>query len=694
VTIRRSVLPAAALALFFCGGATALAGRPFRFEELSRLDRLTTFTLSPDGKWIAYATTVPDVEQNTSRSAMWIQPAGGGPARRVTSGKFKDTDPSFSPDGRRIAFLSNREGNQKIWTIDLEGGDPRTAVGFVNDIAAYDWTPDGASFVFSADVFPDCPDAACTRKRLDDRAKSTIKARIAERLLYRHWDSWKDGMRTHIFQAAATGGDAVDLTPGDRDAPAYGQEKDFHVSPDGKELVFPSNPDKVEAVSTNSDVWAVPLDRSAPARNLTAGNPAFDGTPAYSPDGRSIAYRAQKRPGHEADRFELVVLDRTSGKSRSVTSDFDNWVDEITWAPDSRSLYFVGWVEGRANLYRVAAAGGPVDLLWKGGSASTVTPSPDGKRIYFSASSLSEPADLWSIGADGKGAARETHLNDALLSEAPRAAVSERFTKSADGRKLQAWLILPPDFDPSKRYPALFFVHGGPQVPQADAWSYRWNLAAFAGYGYVVYAGNPRGSPGWGQKFVDEISGDWGGKVYDDLMRMADDLESLPYVDKKRIGAAGASYGGYMIAWFAGHTNRFATLICHDGTIDLASANLATEELWFPRVEFGGWPWEANTTYEKWNPIRFAADFQTPTLVITNEKDFRVPFDQGLQFFTALQLKGVPSKLVEFPDEGHWVLKPGNALFWHNVLVDWLHRWIGGAAADEKQLAKAYSVTR
>ncbi len=692
--MRLAVLPWTAVLGLCLAPCAAGAERPFRFDDLARAERLTAFTLSPDGKWLAYAVTVPDVEENKSCSALWVKPAGGGAARRLTSGQFRDSDPAFSPDGRALGFLSNREGGSQIWTLDLGGGEPRRATSFVNDVGAFQFSPDGKWFVFTSDVFPDCPDAVCTEKRLKDREKAKIRARVAERLLYRHWDSWKDGMRTHIWKIPVAGGGAVDLTPGDRDAPAFGGDHDFQISPDGKELLYTSNPDKIEALSTNVDVWVTPFDGTGKPRDLTLENKAFDGTPKYSPDGRWIAYRSQKRPGFESDRFALMLFDRQNSTSRSLTADFDNWVEELEWAPDSKSLYFVSHVAARGNIYRIAVAGGPVQEVWKGGTATGVLAAPDRRRIYFSASSLTKPADIWSLPADGKGAVAETTLNAALLSEATRGTVLERWVPSADGRRLQGWLILPPGFDPTKTYPALFFVHGGPQVPLADAWSYRWNLEGFAGYGYVVYAGNPRGSPGFGQQFVDEISKDWGGKVYDDLMRQADDLESLPYVDKKRIGAAGASYGGYMIAWIAGHTKRFATLICHDGTIDLRAANLATEELWFPSWEFGGWPWESGAVYEKWNPIRFADKFQTPTLVITNEKDFRVPFEQGLEFFTALQLKGVPSKLLEFPDEGHWVLKPGNALFWHNMMVDWLRKYLGGAEADPKMLEKAYSVTR
>ena len=684
-----SLAAAAALSAAVARGAD----HPFRFEDLAALDRLTGFSVSPDGRSVVCAVATPDVPENKMRSALWVVPAGGGEPRRLTSGEFKDAAPAFSPDGRAVAFLSNREGKQGIWTVEVASGEPRRAVAFANDVAAFKWSPDGRWFVFTADVFPDCSDADCTARRLAAREKSPIKARIADRLLYRHWDSWRDGLRTHIWRAPASGGAAVDLTPGNADAPPFGQDNAFEVSPDGKDLVYSSNPDTVEAVSTNSDVWVRPFDGSGAPRDLTAANKAFDGQPHFSPDGKTIAYLAQRRPGFESDRFELMVIDRATGASRSLTADFDRWAQEPAWAPDGKSLVFVASDGGRDNLYRVPAAGGAVALVWKGGSAMQPAVSRDGKRIYFSASSLTQPADLWSVGPDGSAAAPLTKWNAARLAAAPRGEVRERWITASDGAKVQAFLLLPPGFDPSKKYPAIFFVHGGPQVPDTDAWSYRWNLMAFAGYGYVVYTGNFHGSPGWGQKFVDSISRDWGGIPYDDLMRQADDLESLPFVDKTRIAAAGASFGGYMMAWLEGHTTRFATMICHDGTVDLAPANLATEELWFPRWEFGGWPWESGD-YEKWNPLRFANKFATPMLVITNEKDYRVPFEQGLELFTALQLKGVPSRLVTFPDEGHWVLKPGNALLWHNVMVDWLHRWIGGAPADPETLSKAYSVTK
>jgi len=688
---------AAVLLLALRGSAPAASGRPFRFDELAGVRRVAGYSLSPDGRWVAYSVTTADVEENRTRTGLWIQALSGGEPRKLTSGDRSDSDPRFSPDGKRLAFLSNRDGGSQIYVLDPTGGEPSKATSFPADVSGFRWSPDGGSFVFTADVFPDCGDAACNEQRFKEREKSKTKARVAERLLFRHWDRWKDGLRTHIWKTPVFGpaSAAVDLTPGDRDAPPFslGGGGDYDVSPDGKELVYASNPDRVEALSTNGDLWTVSFDGKGKPSDLTSANKAYDGTPKFSPDGKWIAYRAQKHPGFESDKFTLMVFDRATARARPLTEEFDEWVESFVWAPDSRSLYFTSHAGARGAIFRVGLEGKPAEI-WRGGSASGLAVSRDGRRLYFSHASLSRAAEIWSMGADGKGAAPVTRVNDGLWREVEMGEVSERTTRSADGRNLQAWLVKPPGFDASKKYPAVFLVHGGPQGAWTDSWSYRWNPQVWAAYGYVVYAPNPRGSTGFGQKFVDEISGDWGGKVYDDLMRQADDLESLPFVDRSRIGVAGASYGGYMVDWIAGHTGRFAALVSHDGTFDLVSANLETEELWFPTWEFGGWPWEASSTYQKWNPMLSAEKFKTPTLVITSEKDYRVPFGQGLQFFTALQVRGVPSKLLTFPDEGHWVLKPGNSRLWHATVMDWLHRYLGGATPDPAALDTAYSVTK
>ncbi len=671
----------------------AAAERPLRFEELAKVRRLGAFSVSPDGRQVAFAVSTPEVEANTSRSAIWVVAAGGGEARRLTSGEKRDSDPRFSPDGRRLAFLSNRDGGSQIWTMDLSGGDPVKATSFPTEVNGFTWSPDGKWFVLTSDVFPECADTACLERIRKARSEAKIKARVAERLLYRRWDSWKDGTRAHIWKVPASGGAAVDLTPGDRDAPPFSVNggTDWDVSPNGRELVYASNPDEDEALSTNADLWIVSFAGGAPSRNLTASNPAFDGSPRFSPDGRWIAFRSQRRPGFESDRFRLMLLERATGQIRGLTDAFDFWVDDFRWAPDSRSLVFASQVRGREMLYRVSLSGAAPASLWTGGTVAGLGVTPS--RIVFGASTLSRAAELWTAAPDGTGAAPLTHLNDGLFHELALGEVSERFTDSSDGRKLQAWVVKPPFFDPSRKYPAVLYIHGGPQGAWTDGWSYRWNPQVWAAYGYVVYAANPRGSTGFGQAFLDAISGDWAGQVYDDLMRQADDLESLPFVDRGKIGAAGASYGGYMVNWIAGHTQRFQALVSHDGTFDLASANLETEELWFPKWEFRGWPWTSDL-YTKWNPMMSAGSFKTPTLVITNEKDYRVPFGQGLQMFTALQVQNVPSKLLMFPDEGHWVLKPGNSSLWHNSVMDWLHRYLGGAEADPAALAKAYSVTR
>ena len=703
--------------------------RPLRFEELARVLRLGGFSLSPDGRSVAFAVATADVEGNTSSSAIWIVPAAGGQARRLTSGEKRDSDPRFSPDGKAIAFLSNRDGSSQVWLLAADGGEPRKISSFPTEVGGFRWTPDGKSFVFTSDVFPECVDAACLARKKKEREASKVKARVAERLLFRHWDAWKDGARTHVWKIPVDGGEAVDLTPGDRDAPpfAVGGSMDFIVAPDGRELAYASNPDEDEALSTNSDVWIVPLVAGGKPKNLTADNRGWDGWPRYSPDGKWIAYRSQERAGFEADRFRLMLLDRTTGARSELTVGFDASVEDFAWSPDSRTVFFTTHRAARGAIYRVGLDGKGMSEIWRGATASSPEISPDGREVFFQASSLTRPAEVWAVGTEGQGTAggnrspltpalsrdggdgspltpalsrRErgegravTRLNDALLSRVEIGAVSERWTGSADGRRLHAWVIHPPGFDPQKKYPAVLWIHGGPQSAWTDSWSYRWNPQVWAAYGYVVYAANPRGSTSFGQKLTDEISRDWGGKVYDDLMRQTDDLFSLPYVDGARVGAAGASYGGYMIAWIAGHTDRFRALVCHDGVVDTRSMGLETEELWFTKWDFGGMPWESEL-YEKWNPIRHAAKFQTPTLVITSEKDYRVPFGQGLQFFTALQVQGVASKLLMFPDEGHWVLKPGNSRLWHATVMDWLHRYLGGAEAEAQALETVYSVTR
>ncbi|HEV8231363.1 MAG TPA: hypothetical protein VGQ75_03370 [Thermoanaerobaculia bacterium] len=470
---------AAAIALAPRAGA---AGRPFRFEELAKVERIGHFDVSPDGKWVVYAVGTALVSENSTRSAIWLTPASGGAPRRLTSGDKRDSDPEFSPDGRRIGFLSNRDGSSQIWTVDLSGGEPARATSFPTGINGFKWSPDGKWFLITSDVFPDCTDVVCLERRTKEREKAPTKARIAERLLFRHWDAWKEGLRTHVWKIPVSGGTAVDLTPGHRDTPPFSVagSLDFDVSPDGREFVYASNPDPVEAISTNSDLWIEPFAGGERPRNLTAANRAFDGSPRFSPDGKWIAYRSQRRPGFESDRFRLVIYDRASGRTRELTDRFDAWVEDFQWAPDSRSIYFLSDVKARGGIYRVGIGGDAPAEIFRGATPSQLAVSRDASHVFFAASSLIRPAEIFSVGVPGPGgraaAARPVaRSNEMLLSQIEMGQVSERFTKSADGRDLQAWVVTPPGFDPSRKYPAVLLIHGGPQGAWNDAWSYRWN---------------------------------------------------------------------------------------------------------------------------------------------------------------------------------------------------------------------------
>jgi dipeptidyl aminopeptidase/acylaminoacyl peptidase len=672
------------------GNVASAATHAFGFDDMARLKRLGDFDVSPDGKWIAYAVGTADVDENKTTSALWLQPVDpSAHPRQLTAGVKKDHSPRFSPDGRRLAFVSDRDGAPQIFVIDLAGGEPQKLTRAAEGFDAPVWSPDGKFLVAAGEVWPDCKDAACNQQRHDRAEKTKIKARVVERLLYRHWDGWRDGKRTHLFRIDAATGEARDLTPGEHDTPPFslGGPPGYDVAPDGKTLLFASNHDRMEATSTNSDVFELAFT-DGKVRCLSCDNKAWDGDARYSPDGKSIAWRAQSRPGFESDKFDLVVYDRAGGRARRLTERWGDWVGEFHWTPDNKRLVFTSVVLGRQSLYTVDAAGGAIRQMGPPWMMGQPVPLAD-ESVIFVRSTLTRAPEIYRLSPTGM--VQLTHVND--YSGLAFGNVRERWVPLAEANtRMQAWMMTPPGFDEKKRYPALFWVHGGPQGAWEDAWSWRWNPAVLASAGYVVYLPNPRGSTGYGQSFVDGVSRDWGGKVYEDLMRAADDLSSLPFVDKTRIGAAGASFGGFMMNWFQGHTRRFAALFCHAGISNQAS-QYATEELWFPEHEFGGPPW-ASEEYRAWDPMASAALFGTPEMVVHGERDYRIPVEQAHLMFTLLQRKGVPSKLLLFPDENHWVLKPGNSRLWYASMIDWFHRWLGGAAADPRALESAFSVTR
>ena len=668
--MKRSVVMLAVLA------AAPAAAAPFTATEMMRLKRLADPQVSPDGRTVLYSQTDVDLPAATRNSDLWLVPVAGGEPRRLTSDAKSDSRGRWSPDGRRIAFVSTRGGGGQVYVMDTAGGEARAVTSMATDAGGVSWIDDKTLLVTS-DVFPDCADAACNKRKMDEAGKPSA-VRAYDSLLFRHWDTWDDGRVSHLFVVPLDGAQPRDLTPGGRDVPGFslGGPDDYAVSPDGQEVCFARNDDPMPATSTNAELYVVPV-AGGPARKI-AHSPGYDGGPQYSPDGTRIAYRAQMRAGYEGDRWRLMVYDRRSDGTLNLTEDFDHHVDSFAWSPDSKTIYFTAEDAGRSPVYAVPAAGGAVKELAGGATFGDVQASADRRTLVVTRAAFTQPPEIYRMGVDGSAPTAVTRVNDAVLADfGLRAAESVRYTGAA-GKTVQAWIVKPPDFDAARKYPLLVLIHGGPQGAWTDSWTYRWNAEVFASAGYVVFLPNPRGSSGFGQEFMDDINRDWGGRAYEDVMKGTDYAEALPYVEKGRTTAAGASYGGYLVNWIAGHTDRYRALVSHDGVFDLRSMYGATEELWFVEWEFKGPYWENPEMYERWSPSRFVQNFKTPTLVIHGELDYRVPLEQGLGMFTALQRRGVPSRFLVFPDENHWVLKPQNSVRWYQEVIAWLDRWSRG----------------
>jgi dipeptidyl aminopeptidase/acylaminoacyl peptidase len=656
--------------------ASAQGARGLQPEDFAALRDVADAQISPDGMWVAFAITRTNFERNTRQSEIWIVPSKGGEARRFTSGEGSSTRPRWSPDGKFLAFTSTRAGAPQLFVADAGGQEPKKLTDLAAGVADHVWAPDGSALLFTSEVYPDCADERCNKERAEREEASKVKAKVTDRLLYRHWTSWKDGKRNHVFVVPVAGGTPRDLTPGDSDAPPFslGGPDNFAFSPDGKEVSFARNTDKVEAASTNNDLFLVPTSGGEPKRITTGGG--SDVGPVYSPDGAFIAYRSQARAGFEADKARLMLYDRKAGTSRSLTDKYDGSVDELVWSPDGSRIIFTTDVASYTPIYELEVATSKVRPLVEKSSNSSLSISADGRKIAFTRSSEARPAEVFVANADGSDAIQITKTNDAVLANIQLVDAEDLYSTGALGAKVHTLLYKPVGFTPSKKYPLLVLIHGGPQSAWHRSWSARWNAQIYAAAGYVVISPNPRGSTGYGQKFVDEVSGDWGGKAYLDIMSAVDAAAKLPYVDSTRMGAAGASYGGYMVNWILGHSTRFKALVSHAGVYNLSSMAGTTEELWFPDWEFKGTPWVNPLMYKKWSPNEFVTKFKTPTLVTHGEIDYRVPVNQGLELFTALQRQNVPSKLVVFPDEGHWILKAQNRVFWYHQVLDWLDTYL------------------
>ena len=656
--------------------------KPFTINDLLQIRRVGDPQLSPDGRWVAYTISDLNMEANRRVTQIYLISLDGGEPKQLTNAPQSSSTPRWSPDGKRIAFISAREGGPQVWTIEVATNEQKKITNISTGASDPVWSPDGRLIAFVSDIYPECATDECNRKRSEQAESSKVKAKIADRLLYRHWTTWKEGKRTHVFVAAADGSaPARDMTPGDYDAPPFslGGPPDYAFSPDSKELVFARNTDKVEAISTNGDLFIVPVT-GGEAQRITGSNQAADLSPVYSPDGRFIAYRAQSKAGFESDRWQLMLYDRRSRQSRSLTDKLDTSVESITFTADGQRIYLTGLERGKHLVYTVPAAGGATTKIITEGFNDDVKVSADGKTIIFSRSTSVLPTEIFRANSDGSNVVQLTKTNESFMAPFALKAAEEATWEGAGGTKVSGYVVKPANFNPSRKYPLIVLIHGGPQSAWNENWGYRWNPHPLASAGYVVFMPNPRGSLGYGQQFVDEISGDWAGKVYADIMNGVSHVISQGYVDKERIGAAGGSYGGYMVNWIEGHNDdprfQFKALVSHAGVYNLVSMYGATEELWFTDWEFKGTPWDNPEMYARWSPHLFVKSFKTPMLVIHGELDYRVPVGEGLQLFTALQRRGVDSKLLYFPDEGHWILKPQNSVLWYNTVMDWFGKYL------------------
>ena len=663
--------------VFLLLSAAAFAQRkPFTVETMLKIARISEPALSPDGKTIAYTVQTVDADKNSKPKQIYSVSINGGTPRAIAQ-EGQNERPRWSPDSSTIYFVSTRNGSQQVWAMNADGTRPRQITKFSTEASGILLSPNGKKIVFQSSVYPECgADDACNKKKLDEEEKSKLKAKTYTSLLYRHWTEWQTKRRQHLFSANLDGTGIKELTPGDRDVPPFslGGPDGYAISPDSTEVAFEMNVDENPSTSTNSDLYAVSIDGGEPKKLTT--NPAADNSPAYSPDGKYLAYRSQVRAGYESDRWRLTLLDRATGKTSSLTESLDRWVDGFTWSPDSTRIFFTSEDRGRSGLQMIPVTGGGSRSIIAGPfSLDDVQFTSDGRTLIYTEQSGSHPTEIMKASSTGGTPVALTHMNDALLGQTILTPLEELFADSSDKARIQAFLVKPPNFSATRKYPVLVLIHGGPQGAWGESWTYRWNAQVFAAAGFLVVMPNPRGSVGYGQKFIDDINGDWGGKAYDDIMAITDAAAALPYADGSRMAAAGGSFGGYMVDWLLGHTTRFKAFVSHSGVYDLRSMAGETEELWFPQWEFKGMPWDNPEMYAKWSPSYFAKDFKTPTLVLHGELDYRVPVGQGMQLFTALQLQKVPSKIVLFPDEGHWILKPQNTIYWYSQFLEWVGEW-------------------
>jgi dipeptidyl aminopeptidase/acylaminoacyl peptidase len=669
-----------ALALALPLAAQSPSIRPFTINDLVTLQRLSDPQVSPDGSRVLYVLRSTDMEADRGRTDLWMARTDGtGEPRQLTSHSANDSSPRWSPDGRLVYFLSSREGSAQIWRIPVDGGEATQVTRLPRSVSSFTLSRDGRQIALSMNVFPGSSPAE-TAKRLADTAARKASGKIYDQLMVRHWDTWLDGTRSHVFVMPAGGGEAVDvMREMDADAPTrpWGGSEEYTFTPDGRSIIFTAKDDgREEAWSTNYDLWLAPVDASAAPRRLTAANPAWDSQPLFSPDGNWLAWVAMERAGYEADRWRLMIQRWPDGQPREVAPSWDRSPSHLAWSPDSRTIWADAQNLGHVSLFAIDVASGRVRTVVEHGRIVGFAPARD--RLVFAMSHHRSPAQLFSSRLDGSDRRILADPNRDVMARLSLGD-SEQFTfKGANDATVYGWVVKPAGFEEGRKYPVAFLIHGGPQGSFGNDFHYRWNPQVWGGAGYASVMIDFHGSTGYGQAFTDAIRNDWGGAPLEDLQKgLAAALARYPWLDGDRVAALGGSYGGYMVNWIAGMwPDRFRAHVVHSGNLDEQSAYYMTEELWFPEWEHGGVPWPKAEGYTKHSPMNLVDRWKTPTLVIHGALDYRVVDTQGLATFTALQRLGVPSRLLYFPDENHWILRPSNSILWYETVLDWMDRWV------------------
>lgn len=676
-----SHLPICLALALYAGSALGAAPHAFTVHDLLAMQRISEPKVSPDGKQVVFTVRTTDMEENRGRTSLWLVHTDGGGLRRLTAAAASDHDPHWTPDGRTIFFLSTRSGTSQVWRIPVDGGEAEQVTNLPLDVSNLVLSRDGQHIALTMRVFPDGQGVDGTQQKLAEAAKRKATGRVHDKIFVRHWDAWSDGRRSHLFVMSVTGKDApVDVMPNmDADTPSqpFGSSKEFTFTPDGSELVFTArDAGRREPWTTNFDLYRVPINASRPPLCLTERNQAWDSQPTFSPDGKTMAYLAMARPGYEADRFRIVLRQWQGGEERVLTEAWDRSPSDIFWSADGKSVYAVAHHLGQHSLFSVDAVSGASHVVVNDGDVQAPVMSDAG--IVYSLSCLKSPAELCWVRADGTGQRRLTALNAEKVAAARMGDFEQFSFPGWNQETVFAYVVKPAEFDPTKKYPLALLIHGGPQGSFNNMFHYRWNPQVYAGAGYAALMIDFHGSVGYGQSFTDSIRGDWGGKPLEDLKRgLEAAIARYPWIDADRVAALGASYGGYLVNWIAGQwPDRFRCLVNHDGILDQRMAYFDTDELWFPEWEHVGTPWENPAGYEKHNPANHVGRWKTPMLVIHGGKDYRIPDSQGLGTFNALQRAGIPSRLLYFPDENHWVLAPHNSIMWHETVLGWLEQWL------------------